>query len=107
VVLLPTLVSMFYFILMVAALYRNSNTLDVNDKKSLMPLILLPVAALVVQIVFPSIICLWASIALCLLLYYVFLRELHYKYDIQTGVKPGVLSRKRCTSMQKKPVMQW
>ncbi|HPU48673.1 MAG TPA: GGDEF domain-containing protein [Syntrophomonadaceae bacterium] len=85
--LLPTLVSMFYFILMVAALYRNSNTLDLNDKKSLMPLILLPVAALVVQIVFPSIICLWASIALCLLLYFVFLRELHYKYDIQTGVK--------------------
>lgn len=85
--LLPTFVSLFYFILMVAVIVKNNNDYDTNDKQVLMPILLIPIAAVCVQIVFPHIICIWSSIAICLLLYYILLRELQFKYDMQTGVK--------------------
>ncbi|HOB12096.1 MAG TPA: GGDEF domain-containing protein [Syntrophomonadaceae bacterium] len=85
--LLPGIVSIFYFILMVAVVVKNSNDYDVNDKQVLIPLFILPIAALAVQVVFPDIICLWSSISISLLLYYIFLRELQFKYDVQTGVR--------------------
>lgn len=85
--LLPTITSMFYYIIMVAAIAQNHNVFDVNDKQVLIPILLIPIAGASVQIIFPNIICLWASISISLLLYYIFLRELQFKYDIQTGIK--------------------
>jgi len=85
--LVPAYVSLFYFILMAAVIAENSKDYDNHDKQLLLLILLIPVAAVSVQIVFEQIVCIWSSISICLLLYYVLLRELQFKYDAQTGVK--------------------
>lgn len=84
---MPTIVSMFYFILIIITITRNNLDYDIDDKRIITPIFFIPLMGITVQIIFPDIICLWASIAVTLLLYYIFLRELQFKYDPQTGIK--------------------
>jgi diguanylate cyclase (GGDEF)-like protein len=85
--LLPTIISVFYFTLIIITITRNNLDYDTDDKIIIIPIILIPILGTAVQIIFPDVICLWASISVSLLLYYIFLRELQFKYDPQTGVK--------------------
>lgn len=85
--LLPTLISAFYFVLMIVALIKNRVDFDLEDKQTLLPIILIPILGTAVQVLFPNVVCLWASISVSLLLYYIFLRELQFKYDPQTNIK--------------------
>ena len=85
--LLPTIISVFYFILIIITITRNNLDYDTDDKIIILPIIFIPILGTAVQIIFPEVICLWASISVSLLLYYIFLRELQFKYDPQTGVK--------------------
>lgn len=85
--LLPAIVSMFYFILIIITITRNNLDYDTDDKIIIIPIVFIPILGLTVQIILPDVICLWASISVSLLLYYIFLRELQFKYDPQTGIK--------------------
>lgn len=85
--LLPTLISAYYFVLLVIAVIKNNSEYDTNDKKVLIPIFLLPIMGVIVQIIFKDLLIIWGSIAIALLLYYIFLRELQFKYDVQTGIK--------------------
>lgn len=87
VFLLPTIISMFYFVLMVIAVIKNSVEYEMEDKKFLVPVILIPILAVILQISFRDLVLIWSSISLSLLLYYIFLRELQFEYDVQTGIK--------------------
>jgi len=73
--------------LIIITITRNNLDYDTDDKIIIIPIILIPILGTAVQIIFPDVICLWASISVSLLLYYIFLRELQFKYDPQTGVK--------------------
>lgn len=85
--LLPTIISLFYFGLMVISVIKNIAEYEIGDRISFIAIILIPILATTFQILFHNLILIWNCVALCLLLYYIFLRELQFTYDMQTGVK--------------------
>lgn len=84
--LLPTIVSLFFFLLLVVAIIKNVEY-ENNDKKFLITILFMPIPGIIVQILFKDILLIWGSISISLLLYYIFLRESQFKYDVQTGIK--------------------
>jgi diguanylate cyclase (GGDEF)-like protein len=85
--LLPTIISLFYFILLVVTVAKNSVEYEDDDKKVLFTLLIIPVLGIIIQILFKDVLLIWISTSVSLLLYYIFLRELQFKYDIQTGIR--------------------
>lgn len=85
--LLPTLISLFYYILFMIIVLNNTTAYESSDKKVILSIYLLPVLGIIVQIIFKDIILLWSSVSISLLLYYTFLLELQFQYDVQTKIK--------------------
>lgn len=98
---LPTIISMFYFILMIITVIQNSVEYDNDDKKVLAPIFFVPILGMIVQIIFKNVVCIWSSLSISLLLYYVFFRELQFKYDVQTGIKNRSAFEKEMTQYLK------
>lgn len=88
--LLPTIISLFYYILIIKGIIANNDKYEKEDKRIIAIIASVPIIAILLQIVFRDLIIIWNSAAITLLLYYTFLRELHFTYDIQTGVKNRV-----------------
>lgn len=85
--LLPTIIGLFYFGLIITTVIKNTVEYEIDDKNVLMVALFIPIMAIILQILFSDLLLIWGSIALFLLLYYIFLRELQFKYDVQTGIK--------------------
>jgi len=85
--LLPMIISVFYFVLIIIALIKNNVDYEIDDKKVLIPVFFLPILGAILQIIFKDLLLIWGSVAISLLLYYIFMRELQFKYDVQTGIK--------------------
>jgi diguanylate cyclase (GGDEF)-like protein len=47
----------------------------------------MPLLGIIVQILFKDVLLIWGSVSISLLLYYIFLRELYFKYDVQTEMR--------------------
>jgi diguanylate cyclase (GGDEF)-like protein len=73
--------------LMVIAVIKNSVEYEMDDKKVLIPVFFITTLTVILQILFSDLVLIWSSVSLSLLLYYIFLRELQFKYDVQTGIK--------------------
>lgn len=84
---MPTIISMFYYILFVIAVIKNSVKYDIEDKKILIPVFFIPILGSILQILFKDLILIWSCTSMSLLIYYIFLLELQFKYDVQTGIK--------------------
>lgn len=85
--LLPTIICMFYYVLLVIAVIKNSIKYDMEDKKFLIPILFIPILGSILQILFKNLILIWSCASISLLIYYIFLLELQFKYDVQTGIK--------------------
>ncbi|MGE5677069.1 MAG: GGDEF domain-containing protein [Pseudomonadota bacterium] len=85
--ILPTLVSMLYYVLFVLAIFKNSVEYEAEEKKVVFSVFLIPVFAIILQIINREVILIWSCTAISLLLYYIFLLELQFKYDAQTKVR--------------------
>ncbi len=85
--ILPILVCLFYYVLMVTAAIKNSTEYEIENKIAFILIIIMPIVATVLQSLFRNLLLVWNSVALALLLYYIFLRELQFTFDIQTGIK--------------------
>lgn len=85
--LLPTFTSMFYYLIFMVAVLRNSTAYERADKQVIFLIFLLPLFGISIQIIFKDIILLWSSVSISLLLYYTFLLELQFRYDVQTKIK--------------------
>jgi diguanylate cyclase (GGDEF) domain len=85
--LLPTIISMFYYVLFVIAIIKKSAEYEMGDKKVLIPVIFIPILGIILQILFKGLILIWSCTAISLLLYYIFLLELQFRYDVQTKIK--------------------
>ncbi len=85
--ILPTIISGFYFGLIIIALIKNTAEYEIDDKRILMSILLLPILGTILQILFRDLLLIWGSVSISLLLYYIFLRELQFKHDVQTGIK--------------------
>lgn len=85
--LLPSLTGIFYFVLLVAEVLKNSEEYDIGHKGVIIPFLLIPILGLILQILYSQILIIWGCIALYLVFFYMFLREQQFKYDVQTGIK--------------------
>jgi len=80
-------ISNFYYVLLFITIIRNDSEYDKEDLTFLNFVFLVPVLAVILQITFYGFHLIWASVALSLLLYYIFLRELQFNYDVTSGIK--------------------
>lgn len=85
--LLPTIISIFYYMLFLITVMKNIVEYEKEDKKILVPILFIPILAIILQIIFKDLILIWSSTSISLLLYYIFLLELQFKYDIQTNIR--------------------
>jgi len=78
---------MFYYVLFVIAVIKNSVKYEKEDRKILIPVLFIPILGIILQILFKDLILIWSCTAISLLIYYIFLLELQFRYDIQTRIK--------------------
>ncbi len=84
---MPTTVSMLYYGIVIYEILKNRAKVARPDTLILFLIFLLPVVCTIIQIAFPHLLLIWPSVALSLLLYYVYSLELQYDYDIQSQIK--------------------
>lgn len=58
-----------------------------EDKKILISVLFIPILGIILQLLFKELILIWSFTSISLLIYYIFLLEQQFKYDIQTGIK--------------------
>ncbi|MFA9424427.1 MAG: GGDEF domain-containing protein [Sedimentibacter sp.] len=80
-------ISTFYYLLLIFSVIKNDLEYDNEDLTFLKFVFFVPLTAVILQITFYGFNLIWASVALSLLLYYIFLRELQFKYDVTSGIK--------------------
>jgi diguanylate cyclase (GGDEF)-like protein len=80
-------IGMFYFILLIITIFINDDDYDSDDIKFLLSIFALPVIAIIIQMTNPQYYLIWVTVAFSLMLYYIFLRELQFKYDLTSGIK--------------------
>jgi diguanylate cyclase (GGDEF)-like protein len=85
--LLPTIISMFYYVLFIIFVIKNSTEYKIGDKKVVISIFFLPILGIFVQILFKEILLIWSCTSISLLLFYIFLLELQFRYDVQTKIK--------------------
>ena len=99
--LFPIILCMIYFIIMIISILQSRDNQDFKEKRTMVPIIFVPMFGMVAQALCSDVLCVWASVAVALCLYYLFLREQQYKYDIQTGIKNRVAFEKDMEQCQK------
>jgi len=77
----------FYYILLIISIIQNDSEYDKEDLLFLKFAFLVPFIAVILQIIFYGFCLVWASVALTLLLYYIFFRELQFKFDVTSKIK--------------------
>ncbi|SCX92567.1 GGDEF domain-containing protein [Alkaliphilus peptidifermentans] len=85
--ILPMIISAFYFVMIMIAVKRNTDEYQIDNRNFLVLIIIMPMLGATLQIIFEDLLLIWGSMGISLLLYYILLRELQFKYDIQTGIK--------------------
>lgn len=85
--LIPTITSMFYYIVVIMSIRNHDLKYDKDDAKYLTFVFIMPIVATVIQILFNDILVIWGCVSLSLMLYYIFLRELQFKYDTISEIK--------------------
>lgn len=80
-------INIFYYILLIIAIFINDCDYDSDDIKFLTAIFILPIIAIIIQIIYPEYYLIWVTASLSLMLYYVFLRELQFKLDLTSGIK--------------------
>lgn len=85
--LIPTIISIFYYMLFLITVIKNIAEYEKEDKKILALVLFIPILAIIFQIMFKNLILIWSSTSISLLLYYIFLLELQFRYDIQTKIR--------------------
>jgi len=85
--LLPTIIGIFYYMLFLKTIIKDIVKFEKEYKKVLFAVLFMPILAIILQILFKDLILIWSCTAMSLLIYYIFLLELQFKYDIQTKIR--------------------
>ncbi len=85
--LIPMIISVFFYVRLLMKVKKiiNDNKNEVN--KFIVLIIFLPMLGAILQILFKDILLIWGNMAVSLVLYYILMRELQFRYDSQTGIK--------------------
>nr|WP_300094536.1 GGDEF domain-containing protein [Sedimentibacter sp.] len=82
----PIAAGFFYYTLLMISIMRNDSKYEKDDLIFLKYVFLMPIMGVSLQLYFVEFHIVWPSVALALLLYYIFLRELQFKYDVISGI---------------------
>lgn len=85
--LIPMIISVFYFVTLMMDIRKIIVDNDNENNKLIILILFLPMIGAILQITFKDILLIWGNMAISLLLYYILLRELQFRYDAQTGIK--------------------
>ncbi|NMB44138.1 MAG: GGDEF domain-containing protein [Clostridiales bacterium] len=85
--LIPMLTSTFYFINLLVYIKRNITNYKNEYNKLINLMCFLPMVGAILQIAFEDLLLVWGSMAISLVIYYMILREIQFRYDPQTGIK--------------------
>lgn len=96
-----TILGMIYYVLLTINLAKNNLEFDNDDKMFLIFLFMIPIFSTILQNIFYGLYIIWGSVALTLLLFYIFLRELQFKYDIISGIKNREIFEKEIERYQR------
>ncbi len=102
--IIPTIISAFYYILLITSTNKQDIKYDKDDKMYLILAFSMPALATFTQILFNEVLIIWGSVSLSLLLYYIFLRELQFKYDTLSEIKNRTAFEKKMEQCQKNDV---
>lgn len=75
------LCSIYAFVIFIYASYKYASQCAKSDKRYLYGIYMIVLIGNIIQIVFPGILVIWGCVSISLTLYYIFLRELQFKYD--------------------------
>lgn len=82
---LSIIVALYSFILLLFGIYRQYKKYERTEKIYLIVLYVIVLSGSIIQFIFPNVLAIWGSVAVSLVLYYVFMREMQTKYDALTG----------------------
>lgn len=85
--LIPMIVSVFYFVTLMIDVKKSIIDYKNENNKLMISIYFLPMIGAILQIAFKDILLIWGSMAISLVFYYILLRELQFRYDVQTGIK--------------------
>jgi diguanylate cyclase (GGDEF)-like protein len=92
--------SLYTFIIFIYANHQSSKEYDSDERIYLILLYVIVLFGNVTQIIFPNILLIWNCVAISNLLYYIFLRDLGFKYDPLTGARNRFSFQKMMIEMQ-------
>ena len=84
---ITTVLAFFYYSYISLYLFRKNNRYSHMGKSILILVYILPIIATLLQLVFPAYMFIWSTVALSLLMFYIFSLESQFAFDIQTGIK--------------------
>lgn len=99
--IIPTIISAFYYILLITSTNEQDFKYDKDDRMYLVLAFSVPAFATLTQIIFNKVLIIWGCVALSLLLYYIFLRELQFKYDTLSEIKNRTAFEKELEQCQR------
>jgi len=94
-------ICLFYFMLLIISTAESKFEYDEDEKKFLSYLFLIPLISIILQSLYYGLLLIWGSVSITLLLYYIFLRELQFKYDPVSGIKNRATFEKEIERYQK------
>lgn len=100
--LIPMIISVFYFVTLMMDIKKSIFDSKNENNKFLILIFFLPMIGAILQIIFKDLLLIWGSTAMSLVLYYIILRELQFRYDAQTGIKNRLAFEKEMEKYIKK-----
>ena len=82
-----TFITFLYYCIGIYGFVRNHKRYELSEKGLFSCIVVFPLLGALFQILCPEVLTLWSSIALALLLFYIFSLELSFSYDSLTGLR--------------------
>lgn len=98
--LLNAVTAAYGFVILIYVNHKNSKILGKTEKTYLKFLYLIVIFGVAIQLISPRMLLIWPCVAVSLLMYYIFLRESEFKYDVLTGVQNRRCFEEKLCEMQ-------
>ncbi len=95
-----TTITLFYYGLSILYLIQSLTRYESSDRLLLICILVTPILGFVFQLFFPWVLTLWPSIALSLLLFYLFFLEQRYSIDTLTGLRNRTIFMRDILNLQ-------